>query len=286
MALHWSDVSTRVRHLWVNTTARGWKRDQSRAIGQHPPQPGEHGSDDMDAACWGAGPGCQTLCCFPWPQRYQHLCACAVSWGHTGRCAVGRLPTGQQSNQDQPITRVATTPKQGRGLRPALGLSPKLKSIPPVLLSQCHQVILESGPLLNTPWLASTEANSCAFTQPPHFQAQANELHCCSSSGFYSSFALLLALPGDAFSSEYFTNKHSYTQYSWELKEAWRGNACGERSSCVRAMPWPHTPLLLFWLHCATCRILLPDQGPTRTAVKAQSLNHWPAGGPVSCVHV
>jgi len=47
----------------------------------------------------------------------------------------GTRGTGQRSNQDRPSARVATTPKQGQGLRPAPGLSPQLKSIPPVLLS-------------------------------------------------------------------------------------------------------------------------------------------------------
>ena len=37
--------------------------------------------------------------------------------------------------------------------------------------------------------------------------------------------------------------------------------------------------LLIFWLHCATCRIIIPRPGiePVPSAVKAQSPNHWTA---------
>jgi len=66
------------------------------------------------------------------------------------------------------------------------------------------------------------------------------------------------------------TNTNSYTWHSWEPgRKHEEGNACGEQSSCVRVMPCPHNSFLLFWLHCATRRILVPWPGA-----------HAPCSGP------
>ena len=61
------------------------QRDQSRTIGQH--LPARRAWRWWRGCClprrWARAP--QTLWCFPQPQRYQHLCACAASWGHMGK---------------------------------------------------------------------------------------------------------------------------------------------------------------------------------------------------------
>lgn len=91
--------------------------------------------------------------------------------GTQGRCAVGRLPTGQRSNQDPPISTSGNYPQTRPRSQACTWSFTKAKIDPSSPAIQCHQVILESGPLLNTPWLTSTELlNSVHLLSRPIFR--------------------------------------------------------------------------------------------------------------------